>query len=149
MTMRAVHFIALLFLAPTSGFACHRMYPETDALESYRAVFVGTVTSVHEVGLENRLTGKPDHVFDGIPLQIKDGSSPVAIRVVSQQKISGKPRRLEKLDLAGCTFNTPPPGTRGIFFVHRRSRTAIAVWESEPEEFSTIVRELGIDLDDD
>jgi hypothetical protein len=142
--------LLLLLLSSLASFgaaACHRISPSPE-LDGYSAVFLGTVTGIHLHGYENRLLGKSDRSIDGQPLTLTDGSSPVSVTAVATRSVRGASEAPLALQLVGCTTALPALKERGVFFVNPDGASAVAVWESSPQEFAHWLKQLGLQPDD-
>jgi hypothetical protein len=139
--------LVVLLAATCASFpahACQRMAPSTVAPEGYSAVFIARVTGVHLVGYENGVLSTPDLVDPALgPLSIRNGASPVTIRVAITQSIRGLMSGALELRLAGCTLSPPALREKAIFFVQPGGNAAIWVSPEDPAYAAWLAR-LGV-----
>ena len=143
--LSALLLLVLSSFASFGAAACHRISPDSKALDRYSAVFLGVVTGIHLEGYENRLLGKPDVSFGDQNITLIDGSSPVSVTTVSTQSIRGAPNTALTLRLVGCTTSLPALRERGLFFVNSDGTSAVTVWQSSSQEFAHWLKQLGIE----
>src|SRR5690606_19529720 len=145
-----VAIIALLAgcLLPGAAVACLRVTPTPESLDQYQTIFVGTVTSIHLRGYENRLLGEPDAVDPVLgEITITDGSAPVDLRAVVTTPVRGNAAGAVELSLAGCTYDLPHLQDSGVFFVLPGGQAAAVIWESDKATYNSWLARLGVARD--
>jgi hypothetical protein len=140
----SLFLLVLGALTSFSAAACHRISPNSDALDGYSVIFLGTITGIHLDGYEAQLLGKVGKSVVGQTLTLTDGSSPVSVTAVPTESVRGIAKAPAVLRLVGCTTALPALKERGLFFVNSGGESAITVWESNPQEFAHWLNQLGV-----